>query len=260
MAETSKPPLQVLKRRQLLYQAVQDEIKSYIIANNLRPGDPLPSEGELAQQLDISRNSVREAVKALEALGILEARAGSGLFVRNFTFDSILDNLPYGILFAMEQLDNLVEIRFHIEYGMMERVSQECTEEQLSHLHQILDRWRVLAEQGQYSAADDRLFHRILYENVDNPICLQILDIFWVIFRHAQTEADLPDMHDPMRTFLIHERLVRALQGRDVVRMRALIIEHREVIESRIRQLRSVPDGALAVSPATPDSSARATI
>lgn len=249
MVETLKPPLQVLKRRQLLYQAVQDEIKSYIIANNLRPGDPLPSEGELAQQLDISRNSVREAVKALEALGILEARAGSGLFVRNFTFDSILDNLPYGIMFAMEQLSNLMEIRFYIEYGMMERVAAECTDSQLGHLNELLDRWRVLAEQGQYSAADDRLFHQILYENVDNPICLQILDIFWVVFRHAQTEADLPDVRDPKHTFLIHERLVQALQERDIPRMRALVIEHREGIERRIRQMRSSPRALKPVSP-----------
>lgn len=255
MVETLKPPLHVLKRRQLLYQAVQDEIKSYIIANNLRPGDPLPSEGELAQQLDISRNSVREAVKALEALGILEARAGSGLFVRNFTFDSILDNLPYGIMFAMEQLSNLMEIRFHIEYGMMERVSEECTQEQLGHLYQVLGQWRVLAEQGQYSAADDRLFHQILYENVDNPICLQILDIFWVVFRHAQTEADLPDVRDPMHTFQIHERLVRALEEQNVPQMRSVVIAHREGIESRIRQMRSSPRAARAISPVTLNSS-----
>lgn len=241
MIESPKLPFQVLKRRQLLYQAVQEEIKSYILTNALRPGDPLPSEGELATQLDISRNSVREAVKSLEALGILEARAGSGLFVRNFTFDSILDNLPYGIMFALEQLSNLMEIRFHIEYGMMERVSQESTPEQLAHLHQVLDQWRILANQGQYSADDDRLFHQILYENVDNPILLQILDIFWVVFRHAQTEADLPDVRNPRHTFEIHESLVRALEQHEVQTMRELMIRHREGIESRIRQMHASP-------------------
>lgn len=230
-----------MKRRQLLYQAVQEEIKKYILSNGLGPGDPLPSEGELANQLDISRNSVREAVKSLEALGILEARAGSGLFVRNFTFDSILDNLPYGIMFALEQLSNLMEIRFHIEFGMMQRVSDESTPEQLEHLHQVLDRWRILADQGIYSAGDDRLFHQILYENVDNPILLQILDIFWVVFRHAQTEADLPDVRDPHHTFLIHEKLVEALELHQVEKMRELMTLHREGIDSRIRSMRASP-------------------
>ncbi len=235
--ETTKPPMNVLKRRQLLYQAVQEEIKNYILENGLRPGDPLPTEGELAQQLNISRNSVREAVKSLEALGILEARAGSGLFVRNFTFDSILDNLPYGIMFALEQLSNIMEIRFHIEYGMMERVSEEVTAEQLAHLYQVLEHWRVLAERGEYPAEDDRLFHQILYENVDNPILIQILDIFWVVFRHAQREAALPDVRDPKHTFQIHEDLVHALERRDAEAMRQLMKRHREGIETRIRQM-----------------------
>lgn len=241
MVDTLKPPLQVLKRRQLLYQAVQEEIKSYIITNGLRPGDPLPSEGELAAQLDISRNSVREAVKSLEALGILEARPGSGLFVRDFNFDSILDNLPYGIMFALEQLSNLMEIRFHIEHGMMQRVSEESTPEQLSHLYEVLDRWRILADEGEYSASDDRLFHQILYENVDNPILLQILDVFWVVFRHAQTEADLPDVRDPRHTFQIHEKLVYALERKNVPEMQDLMTEHRGGIEKRIRQMHSAP-------------------
>jgi DNA-binding FadR family transcriptional regulator len=66
--------MKALKRKQMLYQVVQDEVKSYILRNDLKAGDPLPPETELAQQLDVSRNSVREAVKGLEALGILETR------------------------------------------------------------------------------------------------------------------------------------------------------------------------------------------
>ena len=107
-----------------------------------------------------------------------------------------------------------MEIRFHIEHGMMERVGEAVTPEQIEHLYHILDRWRLLAEHGQYSAEDDRVFHQVLYDNVNNPILLQILDIFWVVFRHAQTEASLPDVRDPKRTFHIHEDLVRAMEAR----------------------------------------------
>src|SRR5258708_3137318 len=82
--QADKPGLKALKRTPLLHQ-IQEEIKSYVIRNDLRPGDALPSEGDLARQLGIGRNSVREAVKSLEVLGILEARAGSGLFVKAFT-------------------------------------------------------------------------------------------------------------------------------------------------------------------------------
>ncbi len=83
----SKPKFEnrKLKRPQFLYQAVQDEVKAYILEQSLMPGDALPPETELAEQLGVSRNSVREAIKSLETLGIVEARTGAGLFVRNFS-------------------------------------------------------------------------------------------------------------------------------------------------------------------------------
>jgi len=104
-------PIKPLRRKQLLHQLAQEEIKSYIIEHSLKPGAPLPPETDLAQQLGIGRNSVREAVKALEALGILEARAGTGLFVRTFSFDSILDNLEYGLHFEIKRLADVLEVR-----------------------------------------------------------------------------------------------------------------------------------------------------
>ncbi len=67
MLTEPKSPLHTLKRKQSLYQAVQEEIKTFIIENDLRPGDPLPNESELPQKLKVSRNAVREAVKSLEA-------------------------------------------------------------------------------------------------------------------------------------------------------------------------------------------------
>ena len=77
-------PMMPLKHRPPLYEVLQQKIKNYIIQNSLKPGDRLPSETELAQQLGVSRNSVREAVKALEMLDIVETRSGAGLFVGDF--------------------------------------------------------------------------------------------------------------------------------------------------------------------------------
>ena len=74
---TARPrTLRRLERRPLFSQSVQEKIKSYVIENGLRPGDPLPSEADFAQQLGVSRNSVREAAKSLQTLGYIEARVG----------------------------------------------------------------------------------------------------------------------------------------------------------------------------------------
>jgi DNA-binding FadR family transcriptional regulator len=239
METNSQPvsPFKTMKRRQLLYQAVQQEIKSYIVDNSLAPGDPLPPETELAQRLNISRNSVREAVKSLEALGILEARPGTGLFVREFSFDPILDNLAYGLRFDIKQLSDILEVRYHIEYGMVERVIEAVTPEQLARLRELLAGMEAVAEQGRYSAEADQEFHRRLYENVDNSVLQKILDIFWAIYREAQERVDMPQPVDPRDTYLRHVEIMKALEAGDVAAMQAAMRAHRQGIQARVGML-----------------------
>src|SRR5690554_4139090 len=123
--------LKPLKRAPLLYQSVQEAIQNYINENDLKPGDPLPAESELARQLQVSRNSVREAVKALESIGILETRRGSGLFVKNFSFDPVLETLPYALLTDIDELVDLLEIRCILEVSMISSAIQMMTPDTL---------------------------------------------------------------------------------------------------------------------------------
>jgi len=236
LPDKSRPPLKALKRKQMLYQVVQDEVKSYIIEHRLKAGDPLPPETELAQQLNISRNSVREAVKALEALGILEARPGTGLFVRDFSFDPILDNLAYGMLFDLKPLIDVLEVRFHLEYSMVEKVIQKVTPEQVQRLRAMLDQMRVAAEQGYYSAEADRAFHRHLYDHINNYILWRILDVFWMVLRQAEDHAALPGPTDPLESYRVHIPILEALEAGDADAMRAAITRHYQGVEARVRR------------------------
>lgn len=227
----------VLKRKQSLYQVAQEEIKAYILRHSLKPGDPLPPESELAQRLGIGRNSVREAVKALEALGILETRQGSGLFVRGFSFDAILSNLPYSLVFQVKELTDLLEVRSYLEHATVERVLKGATPEQLAKLHGLLDRMRRDAEGGIYSAEDDRQFHQTLYENVDNRVLVGIMDVFWgLLLQVQQQQRDaIPEPSDPMDTYRRHAQIVQALEKRDVQAMRAAFHGQHVGIETRLR-------------------------
>jgi len=232
-----RPQLKALKQRQLLYQAVQEEVKAYIIKYDLKPGDALPPETELAQQLNVSRNSVREAVKALEALGILEARAGSGLFVRDFSFDPIVNNLPYAMMFDVKQLTDMLEVRFHIEYGMSQKVVELVTPDQLDRLREVLVQMRKAAERGVYSGDADRAFHRHLYDNVNNMLVWKILDIFWAVLKQAHAQAQLPGPLNPMETYRAHIPIVEALEAHDVEAMQTATRNHYIGIERRLRAL-----------------------
>jgi DNA-binding FadR family transcriptional regulator len=222
------------RRRPLLHRMVQAQIKAHIIENRLRPGDPLPSEAELAQQLEVSRTSVREAVKALQVLGIVEVRHGSGLFVKNFSFDPIFENLPYAVLSDLKQVTDILEVRFHLEYGMVERVIESLTEDQYDGLRKTLRHMEDLARQGQYSPADDRAFHDDLYQNVDNPILAMILDLFWELFRQARERSALAEVADPLETYERHVDILRALESRDVRTLPAAIARHYTGLEKRL--------------------------
>jgi DNA-binding FadR family transcriptional regulator len=228
--------MKALKRKQMLYQVVQDEVKSYILEHDLKPGDPLPPETELAQQLDVSRNSVREAVKALEALGILETRQGTGLFVRHFSFDPILDNLAYGMLFDLKHLNDVMEVRCQLELGMVEKVVQKVTPDQVQRLREILDEMRISAEQGIYSAEADRAFHQHLYDNVKNILLWRILDIFWEVQRNAIKYRAMPGPTDPMESYQVHIPIIDALEAGNAEAMRAAIASHYQGIERRIQR------------------------
>lgn len=219
--------LKLLARKQPIYEVAQQEIKAFILHNNLKPGDALPPETELARQLGISRNSLREAVKALESLGVLEARAGVGLFVRGFSFDPLLENLAYGLRIGSKDLRDIFEIRYHLEYSMAERAIQAVTPEQIAHLRAILARMYSAAEAGRYSAEDDRAFHQALWEKVDNTILSKLLDIFWMIREQAQQSDLVIVPPDPLATYQRHVNIVDALAERSTEALRAAITYER---------------------------------
>ena len=83
-----------LGRAPALHQSVQAALKQFILDNDLRTGDPLPPEATLARQLGVGRNSVREAIKALESLGFLETRRGIGVLVGAITLEPLMEPLP----------------------------------------------------------------------------------------------------------------------------------------------------------------------
>ena len=230
------PPLKALPRKPMLYQTVQEAVKTYILEQGLKAGDPLPPETELAQQLHVSRNSVREAIKALDALGILEARHGTGLFVRDFNFDPIVDNLAYGMLFDLKPLVDVLEIRLHLEYSMVDKVIQKATPEQIQRLRGVLDRMLEAAQQGFYSAEADRAFHRHLYDNINNHLLWQILDVFWTVLRQAEDNAALPRPPDAMEAYHVHVPIVDALEAGDANAMRAAVVQHYQGVEARVQR------------------------
>jgi len=209
----------------LLTHSAQENIKEYIIANRLRAGDALPSETELVGLLGISRNSVREAVQALAALGIIEIRRGSGLIVGRFSLEPLLDNLPFGLLFGLHELTDLLEVRRVIEVGMIELAMQHISDEQRAALQQGVVGMQKKAARGENFIEEDREFHRALFSGLKNEILLRLLDTFWLTYTKAAEHSDIQPTY-PMRVALDHVAVLDAVLSGDVVEAKTTLERH----------------------------------
>lgn len=226
MALKSMKPL---TRAPLLHVSVQESLRSYINDNGLKPGTPLPPEGELASQLGVSRNSLREGIKALESLGVLETRRGVGIFVKAFSFEPLLDNLAYGLGGALRQIEEVIEIRRALEVGMIAKTLEMIGDEDIAELRETVKRMRVHAERGEAFAEDDQLFHRLLFRCQGNETLTRLIDVFWLAFYKASDFVNLDNV-DPMATWRDHAAIVDAIEAKDLEEARRRLDRHYEGI------------------------------
>jgi len=214
-----------LPKAQLLHLSVQDRLKDYIAANELGCGDPLPPEGELAKRLGVSRTSVREAVKGLESVGVVESRRGIGVFVAEFSFGPLLDHLPYGFNGSLRDVAELMEVRKTLEVALIERVLDIIPTERLVELDGVLEAMHARAEQGEGFPEADEIFHSRLFACLENRILDRLIAVFWQAFHKATRFFDMQNQ-DPMTTYRDHVEIVAAVRAGDAPRARLALETH----------------------------------
>jgi len=154
--------------------AVMQRLTSSILCGNLKPGDQMPSEPELVEQLGVGRNSVREASKMLIAMGILEVRRGHGTFVSSQVSPLIVHPLMFNLVLQQKSGHDLYELRYMFESMVMYLVVDKAEPEDLENLKQQLDKTQAALEAGEpsvdYFVDADINFHRDLLRCTRNPM------------------------------------------------------------------------------------------
>jgi DNA-binding FadR family transcriptional regulator len=230
----ASPRLGALRRQPLLSEAIQTEIAKMIADRRLHSGEALPTETQLAHQLKVSRNSVREAVKALESLGVVEARVGAGLFVGHFSLQTLFDNAPLYLVRGLGDLTDTILLRLYLESGMAEVVVDRLTTEQLRNLRLIIKRWEGQAARGSIAPALDRNFHLLLTATVDNKLVSKTLDAFWQVRHLAAQRGELPTNTSAEQNYARHALILHALESRDPDKLRTAVRRHYEEVLKEI--------------------------
>ena len=225
--------MQRVGRGPLLKQAIQERVKDFITERGLGPGDLLPPEGQLAEDLGVSRGSVREAVKSLESLGIVEVRHGDGVRVREFNFDSIFDFLSFGLVFQPKRAAEILQVREWLELAAIGEAAASITEAELDQIEALLVVWESKAAAGESTSAEDRSFHRRLYASLGNASLLSLIDIFWVVY-HALPVHALSEDANPQATARAHRDILDALRQRNPLLARQHMSSHFRNIQERI--------------------------
>lgn len=239
MTEQQHTPAKLATR---MGRAIRDEITSLILNRGLRSGDPLPTETELVEALGVSRNSIREALKALQALDIVEIRHGYGTYVGRLSLDPLADGLTFRALHDigrdLRSMEEILEVREALEGALIRRVAATVPEADLVALDEVTRKMNERAKAGDTFAEEDREFHEILYRSLDNALVTQLLRAFWDVFHRVNHRLGVTDPN-PVQTVRRHRAIVTALRKRDVARAEHAMVEHFRNLDTRIAQLRT---------------------
>ncbi|NOZ50026.1 MAG: FadR family transcriptional regulator [Chloroflexi bacterium] len=230
-----------LLQRPALNQAIRDYVKQYILDQGLSAGDPLPSETQLAEELGVGRGSVREAIKALQSLGIIEVRRGDGLYVRPYTFDPILETLNYGIRFDTNTLAELAQIRVLLERAAIEYVVKQISTDDLDRLEALMDVWKERVQAGEPHRDLDEEFHRILYGTLNNQTFMNLFEVFWIAYENLDNPI-IQDVNRLEEELENHVAILDAVKARDEDLARQHMMHHFRHLQERIRRATSLPD------------------
>lgn len=221
--------------RQPLSRQAELGLRQYILENGLRPGDPLPPEAELAGLLDMGKTSIREGVRRLETLGIVNVKHGQGLFVGGFSFAPLIDLLPYSLAYDTVPFRDLLQARRALEEGLVVEASKRLSEANLVALEAIVDQMAHRAgPHGTIPADLDRAFHHQLFEPLGNAFVTQLIDVFWQIFDRAS--AQLPQQRDH-HTAEEHAQILRAIRSGDPTAMTRAVAHHFADIEKVLEEM-----------------------
>lgn len=219
-------PFQSMKRTGIVEDIIEN-IKQALIAGDLKPGQRLPSEAELVEQLEVGRGTVREAMKMLSAMGVIDIRQGDGTYIVEKPSTKLLNPLVFAILLEQGTNKELFELRPLIEIGYCLLAGENATEDDLVQIEEAAEAWEsyVLSPESEI----DRLIqldlnlHYALLEATHNSLVITIGRTVEELFLNSIRKL-LSDREVLEWGIEGHRRIIEALHSRDPEAIRQAVI------------------------------------
>ena len=210
-----------------VYEVIIEEIKDIVKKGELKSGEKLPSERELADKLEVSRTSVREALKALTMLGLIESKHGEGNFIKSNFENSLLEPLSIVFLLIGSKNEDIIELRRIIEPEAAGLAAKNITESELRDLKEIMKELNNSLD-AEICAQLDKKFHYKIAQASGNHL---ISTIMFSISSLIEKYIDSSRIHNINKKVvkLQHEEIYKALESRDSKKASEYVKKHLEL-------------------------------
>jgi GntR family transcriptional repressor for pyruvate dehydrogenase complex len=203
-------------------------------------GSRLPSERELAAQLGVSRPSVREALRQLELMGVIESRQGAGAFVREVTDDDLVQPLALLLRGRKHLLGDILETRKVIEPHIARLAAEKASADEIAQLESLVQRQETKTREGKLAIEEDSSFHHTLARASGNGVLLLLVESCMDLLRESR-RLNLQSPERARRSVEGHVELLQAIKRHDAEGAFQAMHRHLDGIENAIRSR----DGAL---------------
>jgi GntR family transcriptional repressor for pyruvate dehydrogenase complex len=216
-------------RRNKVYEEVAKQIERLIL-KKLRPGDKLPSERELAEMLQVSRSSIRDAIRGLELVGLVEPRQGAGTIVRERTSESPVNPFANALKRRQGLVTELLDFRKMLEPPLAARAATNASAEEICEMEDILKRQEETQNHGDAAIAEDAEFHYSIALASGNSVVLKVIDTLMDLLRDTR-EHSLQVEGRAQKSLAGHRRILAAIKRHDAEAAKSAMRRHIEDVE-----------------------------
>jgi GntR family transcriptional regulator, transcriptional repressor for pyruvate dehydrogenase complex len=212
-------------KKKRLYEEISAQIISMIQSGELKPGDRLPPEKKLAEDMDVSRTAIREALRSLESMGYIRSKVGGGTYIDSITLQSAMG--PFSAVLSQDHklIEDLLEVRRLLETRIAFLAAEKIDAEKSQRLQAALDAMRGQIDAGGNGLEGDDAFHLALADAAGNEAMKIILGMCGLLIT-ASREATLSIPGQPRNSLTDHEGIFEAVSRGESAEAQARMDAH----------------------------------
>lgn len=205
--------------RKKIYEEVADIILEMIKTGQLKPGDQLDSVQELANNFQVGRSAVREALTSLRAMGLIELRQGEGTFVKRFSANNLTYPIQSAMLMTKKNIEELLEVRLILEAAIVSNAAQKRTSEDLDEMRLHLEEMTAHTKNSELGERSDLAFHLAIAKAADNSLLSKLMQHVSDLMTEAMRETRRICLYDEKQTLVQlneqHHLIYRQIEAQD---------------------------------------------